>query len=133
MGTDSRIVDRSLELCDPLSPALSLLHVKPALRQSIEAAPLHSQQAHRFPVKRQVGSAARQLRCSASPSPSRAVDRGAPSHQKGAPPDVPGEALRRTCPARCALSAPFVARGTAVWIIQPRGGDRRGGGISSTS
>lgn len=96
--------------------------MKPALRQSIEAASLHSQQAHRFPVKRQVGSAARQLRCSASPSPSRAVDRGAPSHQKGSPPDVPGEASRRTCPARCAPSAPFVARGTAVWIIQPSGG-----------
>src|SRR5690606_41884998 len=24
--------------------------------------------------------------------------------------------------ARCALSAPFVARGTALWIIQPSGG-----------
>ena len=73
-------------------------------------------------MKRQVGSAGRQLRCSASPSTYRAVDRGAPSHQKGSPPDVPGEASRRTCPARCALSTPFVARGTAVWIIQPSGG-----------
>lgn len=100
---------------------------EPASRQTRTTAghrggPLHSQQAHRFPVKRQVDSAGRQLRCSASPSPSSAADRGARSHQKGSPPDVAGEASRRTCSARCALSAPFVARGTAVWIIQPSGG-----------
>lgn len=41
---------------------------------------------------------------------------------EGLSPDVAGEASRRTCSARCALSAPFVARGTAVWIIQPSGG-----------
>lgn len=122
MSAELRVVSPSPELCVPLHPG-----TEPASRETRTTAehrggPLHSQQAHRFPVKRQVGSAARQLRCSASPSPSRAVDCGAPSHQKGSPPDVPGEASRRTCPARCALSAPFVARGTAVWIIQPRGG-----------
>lgn len=40
MGTDSRIVGRSLELCDPLSPALSLLHVKPALRKGVGEVPI---------------------------------------------------------------------------------------------
>lgn len=122
MSAELRIVSPCPELCVPLPPG-----TEPASRQARTTAghrggPLHSQQAHRFPVKRQVGSAGRQLRCSASPSPSRAVDRGAPSHQKGSPPDVAGEASRRTCSARCALSAPFVARGTAVWIIQPSGG-----------
>ena len=36
-GSDSGIVRRSLEACDPLSPGQSLLHVKPARRQCVGA------------------------------------------------------------------------------------------------
>ena len=122
MSAELRIVSPSPELCVPLPPGTEAASRQTRTTAGSRGGPLHSQQAHRFPVKRQVGSAGRQLRCSASPSPSRAVDRGAPSHQKSSPPDVAGEASRRTCSARCALSAPFVARGTALWIIQPSGG-----------
>lgn len=39
MGTDSCIVCRSLEPCDPPTPGPSLFHVKPALRQGVGAVP----------------------------------------------------------------------------------------------
>ena len=85
MSAELRIVSPSPELCVPLPPGTEAASRQTRTTAGSRGGPLHSQQAHRFPVKRQVGSAGRQLRCSASPSPSRAVDRGAPSHQKSSP------------------------------------------------
>lgn len=49
MSAELRIVSPSPELCVPLSPGLSLLHVKPALRLGIEAAPCTRSRPIGFP------------------------------------------------------------------------------------
>lgn len=86
MCTDSRIVGRSLELCDPLSPALSLLHVKPALREGVGAVPILAARpsVSREPARGGLCRSSVAKPCLALPL--LAVDRAAPSRQKGAGP-----------------------------------------------
>ena len=132
MSAELHIVSPSPELCVPLPPGTEAASRQTRTTAGSRGGPLHSQQAHRFPVKRQVGSAGRQLRCSVSPCPSRAVDRGAPSHQKGSPPDLAGEASRRTCSALCALG-PVRCTWNGCMDHPAEWMDRRGGGVSSTS
>ena len=82
MGTDSGIVCRSLEACDPLSPGKSLLHVKLARRQCAGAV---ATPAARLAVSRETARAEALQVVSCKPCfafPSRAVDCAAPSRQK---------------------------------------------------
>lgn len=82
MGSDSGIVCRSLEACDPLSRAQSLLHVKPARRQCVGAV---TTPAARLAVSRETARAEALQVVSCKPCfafPSRAVDCAAPSRQK---------------------------------------------------
>lgn len=61
------------------------------------------QRRRRFPVKRQLGSARRQLCCLAEPPLSRVADRGVPSLRRASSPEAAPETSRRT---RAGLRAP---------------------------